>query len=94
MPYNELKKIMNREGITVFLMATSHLIDIGYRNAIEITDKDIEELEGNGLMTQRFVQNLVKVTREIAQTVSIVELIQFFEVEKLYDIKGFKTKER
>ena len=51
----------------VFPMAVAHLLDIGFRQALKITDKDIEGLEGNGIMTQEFVQDLVRASREIAR---------------------------
>ena len=34
----------------------SYIMDEGIENVKEITDDQIEELEGNGLMTQDFVQ--------------------------------------
>ena len=37
----------------------SYIMDKGMSNVKEITDEQIEKLEGNGLMTQDFVQSLV-----------------------------------
>ena len=64
------------------------------KNITKITDKEIEELEGNAMMTQEFVQELVRLTRELAKTAQPVELIQFAQVQKLYDTRGYKTKEK
>ena len=43
----------------------SYIMDEGMGNVKEITDDQIEELEGNGLMTQDFVQSLVRCARRI-----------------------------
>ncbi len=91
--YKDLKKIYDKNHVVLFNMAFTHLRDIGWRNAIDISDKEIEELEGNGMMTKEFVQDLMRLTRELAKTAQPVELSQFAQVEKLYDTRGYKTKE-
>ena len=91
--YKDLKKIYDENHVVLFNMAFTHLMDIGWRNAINITDKEMDELEGNGMMTKEFVQDLMRLTRELAKTARPVELIQFAQVEKLYDTRGYKTKE-
>ena len=40
-------------------------MDKGIENTREITDEQIEKMEDNGLMTQRFVQSLVRCARRI-----------------------------
>ena len=87
--YKDIKTIYDREQL-IFNMAVTHLFDIGFRAASKITDEDIDNLEGNWLMTRDFVQDLVKVTREIAQTCSPVELIQFCQIEQIFDTRWFK----
>lgn len=88
--YKDIKAIYDRERIEIFCMATTHLMDIGWRTAATMTDDAIAKVEGNGLMTQEFCQHLCKVAREVAQTIEPVEFIQFCQVEKLYDTKGYK----
>ena len=90
--YKDIKAIYDRERLDVFCMAVAHLMDIGWREAEEMTDEDIATVEGIGLMTQNSCQYLCKLAREIATTVSTVEFIQFCQVEKLYDTKGYKNK--
>ena len=91
--YKDLKKIYDNNRLDVFVMATAHLLDIGYRNAVSITDEDINELKENGLMTKEFVQDLVRLTREIAKNVdSCTEIVQFCMVEKIFDTKYYKKK--
>ena len=43
----------------------SYIMDKGMSNVKEITDEQIEKLEGNGLMTQDFVQSLVRCAKRI-----------------------------
>ena len=43
----------------------SYIMDKGMSNVKEITDEQIEKLEGNGLMTQDFIQSLVRCARRI-----------------------------
>lgn len=88
--YKDLKKLYDETQTIVFNMAITHLVDIGHRNALEITDKDIEELEGNGLMTKEFVQALVRISRDIARVSTPTQILQFAQVQKLYDTKLYK----
>ncbi len=43
----------------------SYIMNKGIENVKEITDEQISKLEGNGLMTQDFVQSLVRCARRI-----------------------------
>lgn len=90
--YEKLKEMMDKKGIDIFMMGVCHLLDIGWRKASKITDEDIEAIKmpENSIMTTGFVQDLTRLAREIAQTCSSVDLIKFMEVEKPYDVKGFK----
>ena len=92
--YKNLKAIYDKTRLDVFSMAIAHLLDIGFRQAEKITDDDIAKMEGNGLMTQSFVQTLVKLSREIAQACdnNPVELIQFCMAEEIFDIRWYANK--
>ena len=87
MGYAEVKKIYGKERLDYFVMVISYLMDIGFRNAAEITDKDIEEVEGNGLMTKNFCQELMKSAREIAKCCEPSELIQLCQAEDIFDVR-------
>ena len=89
--YKDIKAIYDRERLDIFAMATTHLMDIGWNTAKKMTDEDIAAVQGNALMTKEFCQYLVRLAREVAQTSSPVEFIQFCQVEKLYDTKGYKN---
>lgn len=58
----------------------SYIMDEGIENVKEITDDQIEELEGNGLMTQDFVQSLVRCARRICNECELIELIEFIRL--------------
>ncbi len=58
----------------------SYIMDKGIENVKEITDEQISELEGNGLMTQDFVQSLVRCARRICNECEWIELIEFIRL--------------
>ena len=78
----------------LFAMAVSHLLCIGFNDAQEITDEQIETINGNGLMTKEFCQDLVKLTRDIALVCenNPVSLIQFCMVEEIFDTQFYKCE--
>lgn len=82
----ELDNLYYKSG-WMFPMAVSHLLDIGFRAAQQITEKDIEELEGNGLMTKEFVQDLVRTSKEIAEICNYepTKLVMYCSVKELFD---------
>ena len=58
----------------------SYIMDKGMSNVKVITDEQIEKLEGNGLMTQDFVQSLVRCARRICNECEWIELIEFIRL--------------
>lgn len=58
----------------------SYIMDEGMSNVKEVTDEQIEKLEGNGLMTQDFVQSLVRCARRICNECEWIELIEFIRL--------------
>ena len=58
----------------------SYIMDKGMSNVNEITDEQIEKLECNGLMTQDFVQSLVRCARRICNECEWIELIEFIRL--------------
>lgn len=90
--YKDIKAIYDKTNTIMFVMAVTHLLDIGIRSAVEITNEDIENLAGNGLMTEDFVRDLVRTTRDIAKICEhdTTEIIQFCMVEKIFDTKWYK----
>ena len=84
MGYAEVKEIYNRERLDYFVMAISHLMDIGFRNAQKITDEQIKEVEGNGFMTKEFCEWLLTTAREIANACHPSELIQLCQANDVF----------
>jgi len=92
--YAKLKEIYYKTRLDIFSMAVTYICDIGYRNVVDITDKEIDELEGNGLMTQSFVQMLVRLAREISGVIeSPTELIQFCDAMGVFETEYYTNGE-
>ena len=73
----------------------SYIMDKGMSNVKEITDKQIEKLEGNGLMTAKFLQSLVRCARRICNECEWIELIKFIRLylwctPTVYDVYLYK----
>ena len=92
--YANLKKMYDNTHPVMWSMAIAHLLNIGFNTAVTITDEQIETLEENGMMTKEFVQGIVRLARDIAVECgnNVVELIQFCEITKPFDIKFYKAK--
>lgn len=58
----------------------SYIMDKGMSNVKEITDEQIKKLEGNRLMTQDFIQSLVRCARRICNECEWIELIEFIRL--------------
>lgn len=89
---NELNKLYNENHLATFSMAVSHLLDVGFRRMEKVTDEDIEEdVEGNGLMTKEFVQDLMRLARDIAKACeSPIDIIRFCQKKKVFDVSNIK----
>lgn len=91
--YKELKKIYDKERLDVFSMAIQYLTDVGYRDVSKLSDEDIKEFEGNGLMTADFVQYIATLAKRITEvTDSATEVIQFCQAEDVFDTKWYANK--
>lgn len=83
MKYYDTKigKIIDEEfDFRVGNMVFTYLMDKGIENIKEITDEQIEKMEGNGLMTQQFVQSLVRCARRICNECEWIEIIEFIRL--------------
>lgn len=95
MSYNKVYEVY-RKNPSTFPMAVAYLIDKGYEFTKQITDEDIVKLEGNGLMTKEFVQELVRTAREITKATdnNTVEIIQFCAAEEIFDTEYYTGKSK
>lgn len=93
--YANLKEIYRKTNLAMWNMSVAYLLDYGVSRVVKITDEEIESLEENGLMTQDFVQDLVRTAREIARECenNVVEIIQFCMVEECFDTKWYTGNE-
>lgn len=53
--YKDIKKLYDSYRLDVFSMATTQLMCMGWNEAEKLTDEEIAEQQGNGLMTKGFV---------------------------------------
>lgn len=92
--YSKLNEIYSKTRVDVFVMALGYLIEKGTSNIAEITDDEINEIDGNGFMTKEFSQMLVKLARDIAKaTDSAVEIIQFADAKGLFEVSYYTNGE-
>lgn len=83
MEYYETKigKIIEKEfDSRIGNAVISYIMDKGIENVKKITDEQISKLEGDGLMTQDFVQSLVRCARRICIESEWAELIEFIRL--------------
>ena len=62
-------------------MVISYILDKGAENVAKITDEQIAKLEGNPLMTQSFVQSLVRTARRICTECNQEEIVCLIQDE-------------
>lgn len=79
---NKAKEICDQtaKGIP-YVMILSYILDKGQATISQIEDSDIEELEGNELMTKDFVQNLVRAAREVVRNCDQSDIVRLFKAE-------------
>ncbi len=88
---NKAKAICDREGRGIpYVMILSYILEKGQTMIGSITDEQIAELEGNGLMTQSFVQKLVRTAREVVRNCDQSDIVRLFKsdwccVGEVYD---------
>ena len=58
----------------------SYIMDKGMENVKKITDEQIRQIVGNGLMTAEFLQSLVRCARRICNECEWIELIEFIRL--------------
>jgi hypothetical protein len=79
----KLEAILNEVGLPYFLMAVSHLIDVGYRHMDEESVKEtIEGIKAReqdplAIMSNDFMIFLVETAYKISQAAEILEMVKF-----------------
>ena len=88
----KVKRIIEKNFDCSAMMVVQYLMDKGIENLKEITEEDILTIEGNGLMTASFVQDLVRTASIIAKECEVVDDILPYIVMELY-VPKTETKE-
>ncbi len=92
--YKDLKEIYDKTRLDFFCMAVSYLLDKGYDLTSKLTEDDIAQIEGNGLMTKEFAQGLVQTAVKITKATNgnPVEIVQFCAAEDVFDVTFYANK--
>ena len=96
-----LNKLYNETDLVYFGMACTYLLQIGFDKARKITDMSLEktledlkkkdeECGGMSIISPELNIWIMKTAREIANSVSEVQFMQWIIVNKIYDTKGIK----
>lgn len=76
------REICDKEARGIpYVMIISYILDKGESNIVKITDEQIENLNGNGLMTEDFVKALVRVAREVCRNCTQDDIIRLIKAE-------------
>ena len=79
---SKAKTICDRDGKGIpYVMIISYILDKGESIIRDITDEDIEALEGNGLMTTDFVKGIVRTARAVVTECNQNEIIKLIKSE-------------
>lgn len=85
-----LEELYNNNRLDVFVMAVTHLLEVGFRTALQVTDERIVVMEGNQLMTAEFCQELMRLARDIARACdNPIDIIQFCSYKGIFENKSF-----
>lgn len=88
-----VKRIIEKEfDSRVSMMVVSYIMDNGFENLKEITEEEILEVKGNALMTDRFVQSLVRTAVRIAKECNSIDEFLPYIINHLY-VPNAKMKE-
>lgn len=80
--YSKLESILNEVSLPNFVMAVSHLMDVGYRN---MTEENIKEAtaeinkqdDKNAIMTNDFMIFILELAYKISQAGSSMDVVKF-----------------
>jgi hypothetical protein len=92
--YANLKEIYRKTQGAMWSMSVAYLLDKGFTYVQQITDEQIETLNGNTLMTADFEQDIVRTARDIANECGndVIEIIQFCMIEECFDTEWYKEE--
>ena len=89
----KLKEMERNYGEPVIRMALSYMFDKGMEFCREITDEEIESVEGNVIMTKAFTEQLIRVAREISKMSLWNDILPYIKEEVgVYGVPNYKEK--
>ena len=93
MEENKILKLERKYGQVMVRLGLSNMFDKGMEFCSYIEDKEIEELEGNAMMTKEFVQDLVRISRELSAYSLWNDIIPYIKEHiDMYGIPDYKKK--
>jgi hypothetical protein len=85
---NKVKEIIRKDfDERCGAMVLSYLFDKGIELVRQISDGDIDALEGNPMMTDEFVQTLVRTARTVAKTCDLFQDILPYYMTEISPVK-------
>ena len=76
------REVCDREAKGIpYVMIISYIIDKGQSVIKEITDGEIDALEGNGLMTADFIKGLVRAARAVVKECDQNDIVRLIKAE-------------
>lgn len=76
------REICNREAKGIpYVMIISYIIDKGQSVISEITDEDIDSLEGNAIMTADFCKGIVRAARAVVKECDQNDIVRLIKAE-------------
>ena len=94
---NRVKELTERTNTVVVNLAIAYLFDKGLTMTASITDKQIESIPGNQMMTEEFIHDFVRLARDIAKCdlwndimPFIKHDLQFYEEDEFEDEDDFE----
>lgn len=82
---DNVKEIINKDfDSRVAMMVVNYIIDNGWENVRQITEEEIEKIEGNSFMTAEFLQALVRTSARICKETNQIDDFLPFIVNYLY----------
>lgn len=92
--YEKIKNLQN-ENELIFNMAINWLIDIGVRQAKNITEEDIEKAH-IPMFSDDYAKLLYRMTKELAdiEEEDTLSVYKFIQIEKPFNTTGFKPRKK
>lgn len=92
--FKYLEGLFYKTNIAIFSCAVTYVIEKGTETVKNITNEDISNLKGNGLMTAEYCQAIVRTAKDIVKFLDTpTELIQFCNAIDLYETSFYTMGE-